>query len=123
LPPRVCVRLARSIPHQWFTADDDIQVIGLDLSLEQLLVQATKSGSAMEPGIAENLMKQTGLALKHQEGIGAPPVLLVNPSLRLLLSRYLRRIFPQLVVLSSQEINSQRNVRMTWLIGGQSSKA
>ncbi|CDK16091.1 Flagellar biosynthesis protein FlhA [Erwinia amylovora LA635] len=120
LTARVRVRLARSITHQWFTADDDIQVIGLDLSLEQLLVQATQSGSAIEPGIAENLMKQTGLALQHQEGIGAPPVLLVNPSLRLMLSRYLRRIFPQLVVLSSQEINSQRNVRMTWMIGGQS---
>lgn len=119
LTARVRVRLARSITHQWFTADDDIQVIGLDLSLEQLLVQATQSGSAIEPGIAENLMKQTGLALQHQEGIGAPPVLLVNPSLRLMLSRYLRRIFPQLVVLSSQEINSQRNVRMTWMIGGQ----
>ncbi|WP_168384976.1 flagellar biosynthesis protein FlhA [Erwinia amylovora] len=120
LTARVRVRLARSITHQWFTADDDIQVIGLDLSLEQLLVQATQSGSAIEPGIAENLIKQTGLALQHQEGIGAPPVLLVNPSLRLMLSRYLRRIFPQLVVLSSQEINSQRNVRMTWMIGGQS---
>ncbi|MBZ2400021.1 flagellar biosynthesis protein FlhA [Erwinia amylovora] len=120
LTARVRVRLARSITHQWFTADDDIQVIGLDLSLEQLLVQATQSGSAIEPGIAEKLMKQTGLALQHQEGIGAPPVLLVNPSLRLMLSRYLRRIFPQLVVLSSQEINSQRNVRMTWMIGGQS---
>lgn len=122
LTARVRVRLARSITHQWFTADDDIQVIGLDLSLEQLLVQATQSGSAIEPGIAENLMKQTGLALQHQEGIGAPPVLLVNPSLRLMLSRYLRRIFPQLVVLSSQEINSQRNVRMTWMIGGSREK-
>jgi len=35
-----------------------------------------------------------------------------------MLSRYLRRIFPQLVVLSSQEISSQRNVRMTYMIGG-----
>jgi len=81
-------------------------------------MQATQSGSAIEPGIAENLMKQTELALQHQEGIGAPPVMLVNPMLRLMLSRYLRRIFPQLVVLSSQEISSQRNVRMTYMIGG-----
>ena len=63
-------------------------------------------------------MKQTEQALQHQEGLGAPPVLLVNPALRLMLSRYLRRIFPQLAVLSSQEINTQRNVRMTYLIGG-----
>ncbi|HED5644276.1 TPA: flagellar biosynthesis protein FlhA [Enterobacter cloacae] len=115
---RVRARLSRAITQQWFPGEEDIQLIGLDLSLEQLLIQATQSGSAIEPGIAENLMKQTEKALQHQEGLGAPPVLLVNPALRLMLSRYLRRIFPQLAVLSSQEINTQRNVRMTYLIGG-----
>lgn len=118
LTTRVRARLSRAITQQWFPGEEDIQLIGLDLSLEQLLVQATQSGSAIEPGIAENLMKQTEQALQHQEGLGAPPVLLVNPALRLMLSRYLRRIFPQLAVLSSQEINTQRNVRMTYLIGG-----
>ncbi|MBE3510190.1 flagellar biosynthesis protein FlhA [Enterobacter cloacae complex sp. I2] len=120
LTARVRSRLSRAITQQWFPGDDDIQIIGLDMSLEQLLVQATQSGSAIEPGIAENLMKQTEQALQHQEALGAPPVLLVNPALRLMLSRYLRRIFPQLAVLSSQEINTQRNVRMTYLIGGKS---
>ena len=118
LTARVRARLSRAITQQWFPGEDDIQLIGLDLTLEQLLIQATQSGSAIEPGIAENLMKQTEKALLHQEGLGAPPVLLVNPALRLMLSRYLRRIFPQLAVLSSQEINTQRNVRMTYLIGG-----
>ncbi|WLZ53129.1 flagellar biosynthesis protein FlhA [Enterobacter hormaechei] len=120
LTARVRARISRAITQQWFPGDDDIQIIGLDMSLEQLLVQATQSGSAIEPGIAENLMKQTEQALQHQEALGAPPVLLVNPALRLMLSRYLRRIFPQLAVLSSQEINTQRNVRMTYLIGGKS---
>ncbi|MEZ6874428.1 flagellar biosynthesis protein FlhA [Enterobacter sp. KBR-315C3_2022] len=118
LTARVRARLSRAITQQWFPGEDDIQLIGLDLSLEQLLVQATQSGSAIEPGIAENLMKETEKALLHQEGLGAPPVLLVNPALRLMLSRYLRRIFPQLAVLSSQELNTSRNVRMTYLIGG-----
>ena len=118
LTARARARLSRAITQQWFPGEDDVQVIGLDMSLEQLLVQATQSGSAIEPGIAENLMKQTEQALMHQEGLGAPPVLLVNPALRLMLSRYLRRLFPQMAVLSSQEINTQRNVRMTWLIGG-----
>lgn len=115
---RVRTRLSRAITQQWFPGEEDIQVIGLELSLEQLLIQATQSGSAIEPGIAESLMKQTEQALMHQEEVGAPPVMLVNPALRLMLSRYLRRIFPQMAVLSSQEINTPRNVRMTWLIGG-----
>lgn len=36
--------------------------------------------------------------------IRSPPVLLVNPPLSLMLSRYLRRLFPRLVVLSGQAI-------------------
>lgn len=120
LTSRVRIRLSRAITQQWFPGEGDIQVIGLELALEQLLVQATQSGSAIEPGIAENLMKQTEQALLHQESLGAPPVLLVNPSLRLMLSRYLRRQFPQLGVISSQELNTQRNVRMTWIIGSKS---
>lgn len=120
LTSRVRIRLSRAITQQWFPGEGDIQIIGLDLALEQLLVQATQSGSAIEPGIAENLMKQTEQALLHQESLGAPPVLLVNPSLRLMLSRYLRRQFPQLGVISSQELNTQRNVRMTWIIGSKS---
>jgi len=120
LTSRVRIRLSRAITQQWFPGEGDIQVIGLDLALEQLLVKATQSGSAIEPGIAENLMKQTEQALLHQESLGAPPVLLVNPSLRLMLSRYLRRQFPQLGVISSQELNTQRNVRMTWIIGSKS---
>ncbi|WP_099707746.1 flagellar biosynthesis protein FlhA, partial [Enterobacter cloacae] len=77
LTTRVRARLSRAITQQWFPGEEDIQLIGLDLSLEQLLIQATQSGSAIEPGIAENLMKQTEKALQHQEGLGAPPVLLV----------------------------------------------
>lgn len=115
---RVRARLSRAITQQWFPSGEEIQIIGLDMSLEQLLIQATQSGSAIEPGIAENLMKQTEKALRHQEALGAPLVLLVNPALRLMLSRYLRRVYPQLAVLSSQEINTPRNVRMTYLIGG-----
>lgn len=59
LTTRVRARLSRAITQQWFPGEEDIQLIGLDLSLEQLLIQATQSGSAIEPGIAENLMKQT----------------------------------------------------------------
>ncbi|ECW4954154.1 hypothetical protein, partial [Escherichia coli] len=54
----------------------------------------------------------------RQEMLGAPPVLLVNHALRPLLSRFLRRSLPQLVVLSNLELSDNRHIRMTATIGG-----
>ncbi|MEN1529146.1 hypothetical protein, partial [Pseudomonas aeruginosa] len=57
-------------------------------------------------------------ASSHHLPGGAPPVLLVNHALRPLLSRFLRRSLPQLVVLSNLELSDNRHIRMTATIGG-----
>ncbi|QHM73222.1 flagellar biosynthesis protein FlhA [Mixta intestinalis] len=119
LTAQVRIRLGRAITQQWFQNRPEIQVIGLDMELERLLIQAIQNGSAIEPGIAENLIAQTERAIQQQEALDAPPVLLVNQPLRLMLSRFLRRVFPQLAVLSNLELNHSRTVRMTHVIGGQ----
>jgi len=118
LTAQVRIRLGRAITQQWFAGQNELQVIGLDMNLERLLIQASQSGSAIEPGIAENLLQQTEKAILQQDALGIPPVLLVNQPLRMMLSRYLRRVYPQLVVLSNLEITSNRTVRMSYVIGG-----
>ncbi len=118
LTAQVRIRLGRAITHRWFPGDEDLQVIGLDLNLERILIQASQSSSGIEPGITDNLIVHTGQAIRHQENLGAPPVLVVNHPLRVMLARFLRRVYPQLVVLSSLEIDGNRTVRMTWMIGG-----
>ncbi|EEG85818.1 FHIPEP family protein [Proteus penneri ATCC 35198] len=115
----VRVALRRAITQHWFGDQDEIQVIGLDASLERILVQAMQSGGGLEPGLAENIEQQAADAVRHQEMSGGAPVLLVNHSLRSLLSRFLRRSLPQLAVLSNMEISEGRRIRMTSMIGGQ----
>ncbi|NUL38035.1 flagellar biosynthesis protein FlhA [Kosakonia sacchari] len=117
LTSQVRIRLGRAITAQWFRNDDDIKVIGLDTSLEKLLIQSLQSGSAIEPGIAENLMRQADRAITEQQSLGVSPVLLVNPALRTMVSRFLRRAFPQLAVLSTLEISNNKTVQMTAVIG------
>ncbi|ELP5717503.1 flagellar biosynthesis protein FlhA (plasmid) [Enterobacter asburiae] len=119
LTAQVRIRLGRAITHQWFPGDNEIMVMGLDANLERLLTQASQSGNAIEPGIAENLLLQTEKAIMNQEMLGAPLVLLVNHPLRAMLSRFLRRVYPQLAVLSNLEISGNRTVRMSSIIGGQ----
>jgi len=114
----VRVALGRAITQRWFPGDKELQVIGLDLALERVLLQALQNGGGLEPGMADRVLAQAKEALKKQESVGAPPVLLVNHSLRPLLARFLRRSLPQLAILSNLEVSDQRQIRMTAMLGG-----
>ncbi|MAX32416.1 flagellar biosynthesis protein FlhA [Onishia taeanensis] len=118
LTAMVRVALGRAITQQWFPAQGDLNVIGLDAKLEQVLMQAMNSGGALEPGLAETLMEQATKALERQEQSGEPPVLVVQHSLRALLSRFLRRRLRHLVVMSQAEIPDDRTLRITSMVGG-----
>ncbi|AFH95442.1 MULTISPECIES: flagellar biosynthesis protein FlhA [Providencia] len=118
LTSQVRIALGRAITQQWFGNADEIQVIGLDAGLEQILLQAAKNGGGLEPNLAQFIQTQAEEAVKHQEAMGAPTVLLVNHGLRLILSRFLRRSLPELVVMSNLELNDRRKIRMTSMISG-----
>ncbi len=114
----VRVALGRAITQQWFSGLPELRVIGLDMGLEQVLMQAMAAGGgAFEPGLAASLLQQAETALHRQEASGEPPVLVVPHRLRAVLSRFLRRRMPQLVVMSLAEIPDDRTLRVTSLIG------
>lgn len=113
----VRIALARAITQHWFGDKQEIQAIGLDVSLERVLIQALQSGGGLEPGLAGNIEQQAIQAINNQSLIGAPQVLIVNHSLRPLMSRFLRRALPQLAVVSSLEISDERKIRLTSFIG------
>ncbi|MDQ0568672.1 flagellar biosynthesis protein FlhA [Variovorax paradoxus] len=110
--------LGRAITQQLFPGDSELQVIGLDGALDSVLQQALANNNGIEPGLANSLMQQTRAAIARQEQIGLAPVLVVQHSLRVLLSRFLRRSFRQLKVLSHAEIPDTRNIKITATIGG-----
>jgi flagellar biosynthesis protein FlhA len=114
----VRLALGRAITQQLFPGDTELQVIGLDGSLDSVLQQAMTSSSGIEPGLADNLLRQTQAAITRQEQMGLAPVLVVQHALRVLLSRFLRRSLPQLKVLSHAEIPDSRNIKITATIGG-----
>lgn len=110
--------LGRAIVQQWFAGQEILNVMGLDAQLEQVLVQAMNGNGAMEPGLAETLMTQAQQALERHEGAGEPPVLVVQHSLRAVLSRFLRRRLRHMSVLSQAEIPDDRTLKVTTLVGG-----
>ncbi len=121
LTAQVRASLGRAIVQQLFPGGSDAQVMTLDPALERLLAQAVSGGSenaSFEPGLADTLVRETIQSARRQEDLGLSPVLLVPASLRLLLSRFLRRSVPQLKVLAHNEIPETRIIKVTSIIGG-----
>ena len=119
----VRVALGRAIVQQLFPGAAELSVMTLDNRLERLLLQAMSAsgadGAGIEPGLADTIAQQAGLAAQQQEALGLTPVLLVPGTLRPLLSRFLRRALPQLKVLSHSEIPETKTIRVTALVGAQ----
>jgi len=118
LTDRVRVGLGRAITQQWFGASDDLNVIGLDTQLEEVLLQGQSSG-ALEPGLAETLLQLSQEAITRQEEAGHPPVLVVRHSLRQMLSAFLQARINGMVVMADSEIPSDKRIRITSWIGAQ----
>ena len=110
--------LGRAIIQQIFPGNAELQVIGLDGSLDRVLLQALSSSSGLEPGLADSLLRQAQSAIDRQAQLGLEPVLVVQHPLRVLLARFLRRSLPQLKVLSQAEIPDTRTIKVTATIGG-----
>jgi len=118
----VRVALGRAIVEQFYPAGAELQVMSLHHELENILMQVVQSGGqdggGMEPGLATMLLREAGTAAKHQESLGYPAVLLVPGPIRTLLAQFLRRVVPQLRVLSHTEIPDTRKIKITSVIGG-----
>jgi flagellar biosynthesis protein FlhA len=121
LTVQVRTALGRAIVQQLFPGTGEVQVMTLDPALERLLAQAVAGGgdnASFEPGLADTLVRETMQSARRQEELGLAAVLIVPASLRLLLSRFLRRSVPQLKVLAHNEIPETRIIKVTSIIGG-----
>ena len=121
LTSRVRTALGRAIMQALFPGGAELQVLTLDPGLERVLLQAVGSGGAeggaIEPGLADTLLRQTSELAQRQESIGLPAVLLVPAPLRWLLSRFLRRSVPGLKVIANSEVPENRTIRVTGVVG------
>ncbi len=117
LTSRVRLALGRSIIQDIFPSNEELQVIGLDSSLDRVLLQALTNSSGLEPGLADSLLQEAQSAMARQTQLGLTPVLVVQHSLRVLLARFLRRSLPLLKVLSHAEIPDTRTIKVTATIG------
>ena len=117
----VRIALGPAIVQQFCSSAPELQVIGLDRDLEYVLMQALQApggNAAIEPGLADTLLREARAATELQESQGLPTVLLVPGQIRDLLARFMKRALPQLRVLAHEEVPSFKSVRVTAMVGG-----
>lgn len=118
--------LKRLIIQSIYGNADDLSVITLEPSLEQLLlktVQQSKqqNGGAdnmiLEPSMAEKLQSSLLEAARNQEMAGNPAVLLVSGMLRPVLANFVRTVTDTLHVVSYQEVPDNKQITIAATIG------
>jgi len=118
LTAAIRIALGSAIAQQLFGSSRELQVVALEPELERLLQQgAPGAGDALEPGLADALMRSASAAALRQEGLGLAPALLVPDRLRSPLARMLKRAAPRLRVLSHAEVPDDWTVRVAYTLG------
>ncbi|MCP4041717.1 MAG: flagellar biosynthesis protein FlhA [Gammaproteobacteria bacterium] len=120
-------KLSRFIVQDISEIGDDLNVITMNPSLEQLLQQslqtATDSGTGLEPGLVNTLQQALMDAVQREEAAGRPPILLVAQGLRPMLAKFSRHLAPALRVLAYTEIPDDKQVKIVATIGGEAGVA
>jgi len=117
----VRVAMKRTIVHKINEIGQDLSVITLDHELERLLQDAIQvreqSGMGIEPGMADKLHAMLIESVHKMEIDGVNPVLLVPPSLRQLLAKFVKHSISGLTVLAYNEIPEDKQVKVVATVG------
>lgn len=119
------VALSRQIVQNIIGSEQNLPVITIDPSLEQLLLntvqQAQKAGADdgafIEPGLADRLQSALINAAQKQEMAGKPLVLLVAAPLRMMMARFVRQSLPDMRVLGYTEIPENKQITIDASVG------
>ena len=120
LTAQVRVALGRFIVQHINGLNNELAVITLEPSLEQLLhqsIQMSESGGGIEPGLAERIHTSLSESAQNQEMNGSPAILLVSAQVRLMLMRFVKHTIPNMHVLAYNEVPDNMQIKIVSTIG------
>ena len=117
----VRIALGRAIIQEIVGSEEELKVITLEPSLEQILLQATQGAPdgqlAIEPGLAERLHTTLKEESQKLEATGQPAVLLVAPQIRAQLARLFKYSLSGLFILAYSEVPENRQISVVANVG------
>lgn len=122
LTTAVRVALGRTICQSIVGTGIEMKVITLEPEMERILLDSVMREEspglgAIEPGLAESLLKEIKLRSQELEISGQVPVILVSDRLRPWLSRFARAACPGLKVLAYTEIANNKRISVVATLG------
>jgi flagellar biosynthesis protein FlhA len=117
----VRVALCRTICKEYMNNEGTINVIALDPQIEQTIqgsIQRTDAGSflALDPNMGQEILQAIGQQVQQLQEKGLQPILLTSPAVRPALRKLAERSFPNLVLLSWNEIAPKVNVHSVAMV-------
>ncbi|HJD45342.1 MAG TPA: flagellar biosynthesis protein FlhA [Candidatus Mediterraneibacter norfolkensis] len=108
--------LSRTITRK-FCRDGQMNVITLDADLERMMVESLVRGDSgvqisLKPDVVQNMITQLGNEMKKFAELSREPVLLTSQVLRLYVYQLLEPIYPDLNVLSFQEVTNNIQIQV-----------
>jgi len=115
------VALARSICKEYQNNEGTINVITLDPGIEQTVqasIQRTEQGSflTIDPNVGQEILQAISNEVEALQEKGLQPILLTSPPIRPALRKLTERSFPNLVLLSWNEIAPKVNVNSVAMV-------
>jgi len=115
------VALSRVICKEYSNNEGTINVITLDPQIEQLVqsaIQRTDMGSflTLDPNVGQEILQAISQQVNSLQERGLQPILLIAPQVRPALRKLTERSFPNLVILSWNEIAPKVNVNSVGMV-------
>jgi flagellar biosynthesis protein FlhA len=117
----VRVSLSRTICKEYMNNEGTINVITLDPQIEQTIqhsIQRTEAGSflALDPNMGQEILQAISTQVQQLQERGLQPILLTSPPVRPALRKLTDRSFPNLILLSWNEIAPKVNVNSVAMV-------
>ncbi|MCR2820703.1 flagellar biosynthesis protein FlhA [Lederbergia panacisoli] len=113
--------LARQITNQYADGNSMLKVITVSGKVEKLIadsVQQTEHGNylSMDPDDSQSILEATAAQIEQQSLMQQAPILLCSPAVRMYVRQLTERYFPQVPVLSYNELEANVEVQSTGMV-------
>ncbi|WP_312097906.1 FHIPEP family type III secretion protein, partial [Niallia sp.] len=113
--------LARQITNQYTNQNDSLKVVTLSGKVEKLIVdniQQTEHGNflALDPGISQSILENIAGQIEQLSIMEQLPILLCSPAVRMYVRQLTERYFPQVPVLSYNELEANVEVQSVGVV-------
>lgn len=114
-------KLARQIVQLYKDNDGKIFCLTLEPQIEQLISESVQSGDhgaylAIDPSIAQSIIKEIVAMLEKNGFLGKQPVILVSPAIRIHLRKLMERFLPGIPILSYNEMATNVEIESVGMV-------